>query len=109
MSDTHAEPTPLEILDEILDKEGLPDAGKLTQSVSSPPPLISMADLKTPPQENDPNELIKNRFFCKGGIMLLVAMTGVGKSSFSRQLALNFALGREMFGIVPGDCYREET
>ena len=32
---------------------------------------------------NDPSELLRNRFLCRGGGLLLVGPTGIGKSSLS--------------------------
>lgn len=113
MSETHSDPLsqelkPIHLLEELLSKEDQKQIEDRVGPVLNTPRLIPMSDLKSPPEVNDPNELIKNRFFCKGGIMLLVAHTGIGKSSFSRQLALYLAAGKPLFGIVPGDCYREE-
>lgn len=50
---------------------------------------------------NDPNELIKDRFLCKGGICLFSAETGTGKSSLIMQMAHYFALGLPTLGFVP--------
>lgn len=50
---------------------------------------------------DDPNELIKNRFLCKGGGLLIVGQTGIGKSSLARQMALQFAQGKECVGLIP--------
>lgn len=47
------------------------------------------------------DELISNRFLCRGGGMLLCGPTGVGKSSFSMQLMMAWALGRPCFGLEP--------
>jgi hypothetical protein len=49
----------------------------------------------------DPNELLKYRYLCRGGGLLLVGPTGIGKSSLSLQLMVSWALGREAFGIQP--------
>jgi RecA-family ATPase len=51
--------------------------------------------------QGDPNELLKYRYLCRGGGLLLVGPTGIGKSSLSMQLMLSWALGREVFGIYP--------
>ena len=51
--------------------------------------------------ENDPNELLRYRYLCRGGGLLLVGPTGIGKSSLSMQLMLLWALGRAALGIQP--------
>ncbi|HZM04732.1 MAG TPA: AAA family ATPase [Candidatus Saccharimonadales bacterium] len=53
------------------------------------------------PGADDPNELLKERFLCRGGGLLLVGPTGVGKSSLSMQMAVCFSLGNHFFGIMP--------
>jgi hypothetical protein len=57
--------------------------------------------LTRPPAGTDPNELLRHRFLCRGGGLLLAAPTGVGKSSLSVQFALCWALGRETLGLEP--------
>jgi len=49
----------------------------------------------------DPGELIRHRLLCLGGTLLLVAATGIGKSTLLVQLALYWTLGRALFGLVP--------
>src|ERR1035441_10499804 len=49
----------------------------------------------------DDAELIKDRFLCKGGGLLFVAPTGVGKSSWSMQTAISWSLGKSSFGMTP--------
>ena len=72
-----------------------------TQKPKLPPPkVVSLGDLKTPP-ENDPNELLKHRYLCRGGGMLLVGPSGIGKSTLAMQAAIFWAVGRELFGIKP--------
>jgi len=51
--------------------------------------------------QNDPDELLKDRYLCKGGGLLLVGPTGVGKSSMSMQCMLSWALGWPSFDITP--------
>ena len=53
------------------------------------------------PLKNDGQELLRNRFLCKGGGLLLVGPTGIGKSSLSVQMMVSWALGRPLFGIEP--------
>jgi putative DNA primase/helicase len=60
----------------------------------------SLFDLESR-RESDPDELLKDRYLCRGGILLIVAPTGVGKSVFEMQLKISFALGHECFGIRP--------
>lgn len=50
---------------------------------------------------SDPNELIKNRFICKGGAGVLAAETGCGKSSLVMQLCLHWGAGLPCFGLYP--------
>ncbi len=53
------------------------------------------------PERDDPNELLRHRYLCTGGGLLLAAPTGIGKSTLSIQFALCWALGREALGIAP--------
>ncbi len=60
----------------------------------------SLGDLRAPTL-NDGAELLRHRFLCRGGGLLLVGPTGIGKSSFTMQALVLWALGRPCFGIVP--------
>jgi len=51
--------------------------------------------------ENDPDNVLGNRWLCKGGSCLFVGQSGIGKSSLCMQLAINWALGRTTFDIRP--------
>jgi len=53
------------------------------------------------PVPGDPSELLRHRYLCRGGGLLLVGPTGIGKSSLSMQFMMLWALGREAFGIAP--------
>lgn len=53
------------------------------------------------PVENDPNSVIGQRYLCRGGSVILVGQSGIGKSSLTAQFALSWACGRDVFGIRP--------
>jgi len=50
--------------------------------------------------END-DSLIRPRFLTREGSWLIVASSGVGKSSLTMQHAMGFAVGRTVFGLEP--------
>jgi hypothetical protein len=50
---------------------------------------------------NDPSELLRERFLCRGGGLLLVGPTGIGKSSLAMQGMILWAIGLPALGIVP--------
>ena len=53
------------------------------------------------PTDDDPKELLKFRFLWRGGALLLVGPTGIGKSSFAMQAMILWALGLPAFGFTP--------
>jgi replicative DNA helicase len=77
------------------DLRGFEDA-----DASAIPEAHTIGQLHTP-AANDECELLKFRFLCRGGGMLLVGQTGVGKSSLSMQAQILWALGQDCFGIAP--------
>jgi len=50
---------------------------------------------------NDPNNVLGERWLCRGGSLLLVGQSGIGKSSLTMQLAVTWALGLPAFSIFP--------
>ncbi len=67
-----------------------------------PPAAVPLTALRRPPAgADDPTELIRHRFLCRGGTALLVGPTGAGKSSLAMQIALCFAIGRPCLGLEP--------
>jgi hypothetical protein len=76
------------------------DAAPATDAaaVIQPPPSKGLFQIQ-PPSEED--TLLGNRYLCRGGGMVIVGPTGVGKSSLSMQAMISFALGRECLGIKP--------
>ncbi|MEI2722595.1 MAG: AAA family ATPase [Verrucomicrobiota bacterium] len=79
--------------------EILPAATQLATHLA-PPVTKSLGELATQ-GENDPNELLCYRYLCRGGGLLLVGPTGIGKSSFALQAMILWGIGREFFGIKP--------
>lgn len=79
--------------------ENMPD-GNGEKKNTKPPELLDFYGIQVPPQ-HDPNELLQHRFLCRGGGMLLIGQTGIGKSAFVIQCAILWSLGREAFGIKP--------
>jgi len=69
-------------------------------SPSTAPVCVSIGSLEAA-RPDDGTELLKTRYLCRGGGMLLVGPTGVGKSTFAMQAALCWAIGRPFFGIEP--------
>ncbi|HWQ90696.1 MAG TPA: AAA family ATPase [Clostridia bacterium] len=49
----------------------------------------------------DPDELLKCRYLCRGGILLLCGPSGIGKSALSMQAQILWAKGRKAYGIEP--------
>jgi hypothetical protein len=64
------------------------------------PVVRSLGDLKVDADTNG-GSLLGNRFLCRGGGLLLAAPTGIGKSVFTIQAAILWALGRDFLGIKP--------
>lgn len=50
---------------------------------------------------NPADELIRSRFLERGGSLLLVGPTGIGKSSLTMQIMLSWCLGKDCFGMTP--------
>jgi RecA-family ATPase len=68
---------------------------------SEPGPIARTLDEFIKPPVNDPGELLKHRFLCRGAGLLLVGQTGLGKSSLAMQLMIKWALGQSVFGLEP--------
>jgi len=48
---------------------------------------------------NDANTVLGRRWLCRGGSLLFVGQSGTGKSSLAVQMAVCWAIGRDVFGI----------
>ena len=53
-----------------------------------------------PPAEGG-GELLRHRFLCRKGSLLVVGNTGIGKSSLTTQMMMHWAVGAGCLGIVP--------
>ena len=85
--------------------EYLPAPEELAATVP-PPPVAKRLDELVAHGANDPHELLRHRYLCRGGGLLLVGPTGIGKSSLSMQAMTLWAIGRSLFGIVPSQPLR---
>jgi hypothetical protein len=83
------------------------DAADTAGPPLDPPVGRTMWDLvKLIDVDEDPNELLKHRYLCRGGGLLLVGSTGIGKSTFAMQCAALWGLGVPAFGIEPNGVLR---
>jgi hypothetical protein len=73
------------------------DTGKRSPQ-ENVPEIRPIGAFELPPAHDD-QELLKHRFLCRGGALLLVGPTGIGKSSFVMQGAIRWSLGQDFFGI----------
>lgn len=73
-------------------------AGRALDGVGEP---LTIDDLLTFDASADPNSILGERYLCKGGALVLVAPSGVGKSTLATQFAFTWALGIPAFGIAP--------
>lgn len=81
-------------------KEALDGLSKEAQQSEDFGEAKSILDLQLP-EPNDPRVLIKDRFLYRGGGALLIGPTGIGKSSLTLQMAIEWGLGRPCFDIRP--------
>jgi len=66
---------------------------------------VRLADLKAPSRD-DGRELIQDRLLCRGGSLLFVGPTGVGKSSFAMQAGIFWSIGKPCFDLRPAAPFR---
>jgi len=52
-------------------------------------------------RHDDPNCVIGNRWLCRGGSLVIQGYSGIGKSSFALQMALQWSAGLDFFGLSP--------
>ena len=78
--------------------EAAPEAG---ETAPDPTPIARPLSALVHHADNDPRELLRHRFLCQGGGLLLVGPTGIGKSSLLLQSMILWGLGKPAFGIEP--------
>jgi hypothetical protein len=93
----------LHILERLMDSDPEYWAAEIATLATqpAPPDRKCLKALLRPTLGLDPNELLKDRFLCKGGTLLFAGPTGVGKSSLTMQALILWALGKPLFGIQP--------
>ena len=72
-------------------KQATPDEGALM-------PISQLAVYDT---SHDPNNILGKRWLCRGGSLVVVGQSGIGKSSLCMQLMILWALGLPAFNITP--------
>lgn len=88
----------------------LPNREEIAAAAAGVRPLPvarKLSELIRPTEDTpDPAELLRHRFLCRGGGLLLAAPTGVGKSVWELQMAICWAIARTCFGIIPARAIR---
>lgn len=67
--------------------------------------VTKLSDLPSK-QRSDPGELLKYRYLCRSGGLLMCGPTGIGKSSLAMQCMILWAIERPAFGITPAQPLR---
>ena len=80
--------------------------GRYVKKEAEGPQRMDFDALLAADRKNDPNNVIGNRWLCKGGSLLIVGQSGTGKSSLMMQAAVHWTLGRHFFGIKPVKALR---
>jgi len=63
--------------------------------------VVTIKDLMDFDPDNDPDNLIGNRWITRGSSMIISGGTGIGKSSLMMQIIIRWCLGLDFFGIKP--------
>ena len=66
---------------------------------SEVPDELTVDQLMDYDTENDPTNVLGNRWLCQGGSLCVIGQSGIGKSSFLMQMAIMLAIGRPFFNI----------
>ncbi len=101
--------SPLEMLlkGSYLNQQGKAECAAAVDAAYPPPrkpsrPLVPLGQIPDPlPEEMNPAALFKRGWLRKGGGAFMVALAGVGKSVWTIQAAICWALGKTAFGVEP--------
>jgi RecA-family ATPase len=63
--------------------------------------VVTVKDLINFDPDNDPDNLIGKRWLTRGSSMIISGGTGIGKSSLMMQIVIQWAMGRDFFGVAP--------
>jgi RecA-family ATPase len=77
------------------------DSWEREQTVTGAGEPLRVSQLAAYDTSHDPNNVLGQRWLCRGGSLVIVGQSGVGKSSLCMQLMLLWALGQTAFGIAP--------
>ena len=76
-------------------------AWETTQAAPDEDSLMPISRLAAYDTSHDPNNLLGKRWLCRGGSLVVVGQSGIGKSSLCMQLMILWALGLPAFNITP--------
>jgi len=82
------------------------DAWEAARNAPGAAALMRLPELAAYDTANDPNNVLGRRWLCRGGSLVVVGQSGVGKSSLCMQLMILWALGLPAFGITPAGPLR---
>jgi len=74
------------------------ESNQLADELAEP---LRVSQLTAYDTSHDPNNVLGNRWLCRGSSLVIVGQSGVGKSSLCMQLMILWALGLPAFNILP--------
>ncbi|MBN8457555.1 MAG: AAA family ATPase [Verrucomicrobia bacterium] len=77
------------------------EAGQKEADAPSSDAIMPISLLATYDTSHDPNNILGKRWLCRGGSLVVVGQSGIGKSSLCMQLMILWALGLPAFNITP--------
>jgi hypothetical protein len=76
-------------------------AWEVGQAAPDEEAMMAISRLAAYDTTHDPNNLLGKRWLCRGGSLVVVGQSGIGKSSLCMQLMILWALGLPAFNITP--------